>query len=252
MNNGNGNELNNSGNYVENNVVKNDFKSRMLIYILFAIVTICFIYFFIAEGLIKIQGLNDNPSDSKNEASEFLALANKYASEVEKLWTSDSMLCQDSINPNNYLKPSKLSSKDKYEGPALYYVFINTLDSSEIKLDVDSDKDVAGWVRINKETNSFYVALSDGTNYILDKGNQRGAEFGTPYNSLKEKDVITTGNGANYQYFNGEIFGSSTDGNGWGIGDYKVLSDDDKSNDGIYMSNGKKTGGYTPFCKNIN
>ena len=50
---------------------------------------------------------------------------------------------------------------------------------------------------------------------------------------------------------NGEIFGSNTEGNGLGIGDYILLTDGDDSNDGIYMSNGKKTSGWTPFCSNV-
>ena len=75
-----------------------------------------------------------------------------------------------------------------------------------------------------------------------------GTEFGTKTTELKESDVITTGNGSNYQYKNGEVFGSNTEGKGWGIGDYKVSTDGDESNDGIYMSNGPKTSGWTPFC----
>ena len=116
-----------------------------------------------------------------------------------------------------------------------------------MKLDVENNTPVSGWVRVGKTDNSYYVALSDGTNYIVDKG----PEFGIKSTDLTIKDVVTTGNGSNYQYINGEIFSSNTDDNGWGIGDSKVLSDDDESNDGIYISKGKKTSGNTPYCSNI-
>ena len=179
--------------------------------------------------------------------TEFLTLANKYVAAVNKLWTSDSMECQNAVDQTEILKPSNLSDIDAYGGSAFYYVFINTKDENEMKLDVDDQRSVAGWVRIKKSDNSYYIALSDGKNYIVD----RGTEFGISSSNLSEKDVVTTGNGYNYQYMNGEIFGSNTEGNGWGIGDYILLTDGDDSNDGIYMSNGKKTSGWTPFCSNV-
>ncbi len=190
---------------------------------------------------------NTNRASSNNSKKEFLTLANSYVTKVQELWNNDALVCQDAINPGLLLKPSALSDKDAYSGNAFYYVFINTADASELNLGISNQKPVAGWVRIGKSDNSFYIALSDGKNYIVDKG----TEYGVLASSLTVNDVITTGNGNNYQYMNGEIFGSNTEGNGWGIGDYKLLTDGDDTNDGIYMSNGKKTAGYTPFCTNI-
>ncbi len=197
------------------------------------------------------QPVDNTENNTSNEVTgpteaqtEFLALANKYVEAVKEMWTKEEIVCQDALNQKKTFKPSKLSDKDGYGGPAYYYVFIDTDNSSEVKINVDSTKSVAGWVRINKPNNEYYVALSDGTNYIVEKG----YEVNVKYNDLTANDVVTTGNGNNYQYKNGEILGSNTEGNGWGIGDAKVLSDGDDSNDGIYMSNGKKTGGYTPFC----
>ena len=191
--------------------------------------------------------VEDNTPVAKTAEEEFLALANEYVSAVDALWTNDSMVCQNATNQEELLKPSALSVTDAYNGNAFYYVFINTKDDSEMKLDVVTDKDVAGWIRIGKADNSYYVALSDGVNYIVDTG----TEFGKASTALTIDDVVTTGNGANYQYMDGQIFGSNTDGNGWGIGDYLVLTDDDDTNDGIYMTNGKKDAGWTPFCSNV-
>ena len=193
--------------------------------------------------------VENNTVAEPTKEEKFVELAGKYVKAVEDLWTTDKMVCQNPSNTNETLKPSELSSTDSWGGPAYYYVFIDTAASDEMKLDVDDKTAVAGWVRIGKTDNSYYVALSDGTNYIVDKGTDEG--MGIKSSALTAKDVVTTGNGNNYQYKNGEIFGSQTDGKGWGIGDSVVLADDDKSNDGIYMSNGKKTGGYTPFCSNI-
>ena len=207
----------------------------------------------IAGGFFLFGGTNENeqtpqqPTNNNEEEKAFLALAGKYVDAVAELWESDKMVCQNATNATEMLKPSELSTSDAYGGPAYYYVFINTKDDTEMKLDVDDSTDVAGWVRIGKTDSSYYVALSDGTTYIVDKGTEEGEKF----SNLTVKDVFTKGNGNNYQYFNGEIYGSNTDGNGWGIGDSVVLNDDDDTNDGIYMSNGKKTGGYTPFCNNI-
>ncbi len=192
------------------------------------------------------NGGNNQPV-TKTEEAKFLELANKYVETVDKMWKEDKMVCQDAKDATQSLKPSELSSTDQFEGPAFYYVFIDTAASDEMKLDLTSDRQVAGWVRIGKSDGTYYVALSDGKNYVVDKGTENGVVS----SSLTASDVVTTGNGNNYQYKNGEIFGSQTDGNGWGIGDAVVLSDEDPSNDGIYMSNGRKDGGYTPFCSNL-
>lgn len=192
------------------------------------------------------NGGNNQPV-TKSEEAQFLELANKYVETVDKMWKEDKMVCQDAKDATQSLKPSELSSTDQFEGPAFYYVFIDTAASDEMKLDLTSDKQVAGWVRIGKSDGTYYVALSDGKTYVVDKGTENGVVS----SSLTASDVVTTGNGNNYQYKNGEIFGSQTDGNGWGIGDAVVLSDEDPSNDGIYMSNGRKDGGYTPFCSNL-
>ena len=45
------------------------------------------------------------------------------------------------------------------------------------------------------------------------------------------------------------ILGSQTGGEGWGIGDYAVMTDEDEENNGIYMINGDKNTGWTPYCK---
>ncbi len=196
------------------------------------------------------QSNNKNDDDntvSDNAAKQFLDLANVYVSAVDKLWKEDKMLCQDGKDQKKKMKPSELSDKDAYDGPAYYYVFIDTKNNSEMKLDVENDTDVAGWVRIGKQDNSYYVALSDGTTYIVDRGTDNGIKS----TDLTVKDVVTNGNGSNYQYMNGEIFGSNTEGKGWGIGDYKLLTDGDDDNNGIYMSNGKKDAGWTPFCSNL-
>ena len=203
------------------------------------------VYFLFFKGSGEVNKPEPNPVSE--EATKLMALAGKYVDAVDALWTSDNMLCQNATNPLEMLKPSALSGVDAYGGPAFYYVFIDTKNSSEMKLDVDDSTDVAGWVRIGKNNDSYYVALSDGVNYIVDKG----TDFDVPFSTLSASSVITGGNGSLYQYLNGEIFGSNTDGNGWGIGDVAILTDGDDSNDGIYMSNGKKTAGYTPFCTNV-
>ena len=189
----------------------------------------------------------EQPVQNTQAQEEFLALANKYVTAVSGLWNDDAMVCQDAVKKEETLKPSALASKDSFEGDAFYYVFINTKDSNEMKLNVDDTRAVAGWIRIGKADNSYYVALSDGTNYIVDKG----TEFGVKSTDLTINDVVTTGSGSNYQYMDGEIFGSNTDGNGWGIGDYAISTDGDDTNDGLYMSNGKKDSGWTPFCSNV-
>jgi hypothetical protein len=184
------------------------------------------------------------PTPVSTEATQFFSLAGEYVDAVNTLWTNDELVCQDAANPTIVKKPSELSSVDSYGGPAFYYVFIDTKNSTEVNLNVDNSKGVAGWIRVGKANGSYYVALSDGENYLVDKG----TDFDVPFSSLSSKDVVTGGNGSMYQYLNGEIFGSNTDGNGWGIGDVAILKDGDDSNDGIYMSNGKKTDGYTPYC----
>ena len=200
-------------------------------------------------GNSKENEVTPAPAPVANRAQQkFLDLASEYVEAASSLWSSDNVLCQNATNPSEVLKPSQLSSVDAYSGPAYYYLFIDTSATDEIKLDVDNSRAVSGWVRIGKSDNSYYVALSDGVNYIIDKG----TEFGVLFNNLTVDDVNTNGNGSFYQYRNGEIFGSNTDGNGWGIGDVSLLTDGDDSNDGIYMSNGKKTAGYTPFCVNVN
>ena len=201
----------------------------------------------IGIGIFMIYKPINKPKSNNDSKTEFLNLAKKYVEEVNKLWNSDEIVCQNASNPSEFVKPSQLSNIDAYGGNAFYYVFINNKDASEMKLNVNSQKAVAGWVRIGKSDNSYYIALSDGKTYIVDKG----YEYGKVYSALSSKDVMTNGNGFNYQYMNGEIFGSNTEGNGWGIGDYKLLTDGDDTNDGIYMSNGKKTAGYTPYCTNI-
>ena len=249
--------MNNENNNVETNQINNGSeapKKNNLVIIIAVIVVlvaiVCGLIFMLGGSKENESGNNSNESNEGSSSvatqTEFLTIANKYVAAVEKLWTSDSMVCQDAKDSSLVVKPSELSATDKYEGDASYYVFINTADSTEMKLDVDNQKAVAGWVRIRKSDNSYYVALSDGTNYIIDTG----TKMGTPFTSLTASDVVTTGNGSNYQYMNGEIFGSNTDGNGWGIGDYAISTDGDSTNDGIYMSNGKKTGGYTPYCSN--
>ena len=234
-------------------------KNNLVLIIIIAVVLIglCVGIILIVSGSKKEESKpNDNdksgeketkPAETSKVESDFLALANKYVEAVDKMWKADLMTCQDGQDQTKSLKPSELSATDAYGGNAFYYVFINTKDDTEMKLDVDSDKDVAGWIRVGKADNSYYVALSDGTNYIVDKG----MEFGIKSTELKESDVVTKGNGNNYQYMNGQIFGSNSEGNGWGIGDYKISTDDDDTNDGIYMTNGLKTAGWTPFCSNV-
>ena len=188
------------------------------------------------------------PTPVSSEATQFFALASEYVDAVNTLWTNDELVCQDAANPTDVKKPSELSSVDSYGGPAFYYVFIDTKNSTEVNLNVDNSKGVAGWIRVGIANGSYYVALSDGVNYLVDKG----TDFDVPFSSMGTKDVVTGGNGSMYQYLNGEIFGSNTNGNGWGIGDVAILKDGDDSNDGIYMSNGKKTDGYTPYCAKAN
>ena len=190
---------------------------------------------------------NSNTQTTTKADEEFLELAKKYVAAAEKMWNDNNMLCQNSIDQTTYVKPSELSEKDTYEGNAEYFIFIDTANSNEIKLNVENNKAVSGWVRVVKATNTFYVALSDGTNYIVDRGPAQTKKA----SELTKSDVVTTGNGNNYQYKNENIFGSQTEDNGWGIGDYKISTDGDTSNDGIYMDNGKKDGGYSPFCKNV-
>ena len=182
----------------------------------------------------------------KDNKEEFFALANKYLAAVNELWENDNMVCQNAKKPTEFLKPSQLPDKDKSGWTAYYYVFIDSYSTDEMKLNVDDDTKVNGWIRINKSNGDRYVALSDGTNYLLDKGYEKDIAIST----LSKADVITTGNGDNIQYRDGEIFGSSTEGDGWGIGDFKNTRDGDDSNNGIYTSFGKKTGGQTPWCKN--
>ena len=211
-------------------------------------------------GLYFMLGKKDEPTtptpdsnntsqktDTNENATKFLSLANKYVDAVDQLWSSDKMVCQDAVDQTKELKPSELSDSDSYGGPAYYYVFIDTANTDEMKLDVDDNTAVSGWIRIGKTDKSYYVALSDGKNYIVDTG----TEFGTKSTALTAKDVVTNGNGNLYQYKSGEVIGSNTDGKGWGIGDYAIITDGDDSNDGIYMDNGPKTSGWTPFCSNV-
>ena len=210
--------------------------------------------YFIFSGKDDKPKTNDNDNNTtKPEAKtyekekEFLDLAGMYRDAVEKLWNEDKIQCQDAQDATKMLKPSELSEKDKYEGNAYYYVFIDSEADDEVKLDVASDKKVAGWVRIDKKDKVYYVALSDGVNYIIDAG----YENNNPFTNITEKDVFTNGNGKNFQYKHGNIYGSNTEGKGWGIGDFGVIDDEDETNDGIYNTYGPKTGGYTPYCTNI-
>ena len=50
------------------------------------------------------------------------------------------------------------------------------------------------------------------------------------------------------QYYDGNIYGSATDGEGWGIGDYQIILDGDDTNNGSYLTWGPKSGGMTPYC----
>ncbi len=227
-------------------------KKNNLIIIIMAGVALLLVVCGIILSVIGNSNKNEEaptPAPVVNRAQQkFLDLARKYVDAASSLWASDNLLCQNATNASEALRPSQLSSVDAYSGPAYYYLFIDSSATDELKLDVDDSRSVAGWVRIGKSDSSYYVALSDGVNYIVDKG----TEFGVVFNNLTVDDVKTDGNGSFYQYLNGEIFGSNTDGNGWGIGDVSLLTDGDDSNNGIYMSNGKKTAGYTPFCVNVN
>ena len=191
---------------------------------------------------------NNNQPASNDKQTEFLNLANKYVSAVDKMWKEDKMICENATDFSQFLKPSELSTKDQYQGSADYYVFINTVDESEMKIDVDDNTAVAGWIRINKESGKYYVALSDGTNYIVDAGYRVNKPSST---ELTANDVITTGNGSNYQYYGGLILGHATNSDAWGVGDYKIMTDGDDTNDGIYSQQGPKTGSYTAYCTNI-
>ena len=191
---------------------------------------------------------NTQPSASTSKQTEFLNLANKYVAAVDKMWKEDKMVCENATDFTQFLKPSELSVKDQYKGSADYYVFINTVDESEMKIDVDDNTPVAGWIRINKESGNYYVALSDGTNYIVDAGYKVNKPTST---ELTANDVITTGNGSNYQYYGGLILGHATNSDAWGVGDYKIMTDGDDTNDGIYSQQGPKTGSYTAYCTNI-
>ena len=190
---------------------------------------------------------NNTKEEATAEQTEFLALAQKYVDAVDALWTSDSMLCQDTADQTKEKKPSELTQTDSYGGPAYYYVFIDTGSADEMKLDVETTKKLGGWIRIGAPDKSYYVALSDGTNYIVDPGYENNKNF----KDIKAIDVVTTGNGNNYQYLNGTVWGAANQGNGWRMGDAVVLTDTDESNDGDYMTNGPKTSGWTPFCKNV-
>ena len=190
-------------------------------------------------------GGNTTPTTNSG-AEEFLALAKEYAAAVDTLWKEDKMQCIDAHDPSKLLKPSELSSTDAEEGVANYFVFIDSDNSEEMNLNISNPKKVYGFVRIDKASGSHYIGLSDGTNYILDKGNSINKPTTT---ELTVSDVHTDGNGSFLQYRNGTIYGSSTEGDGWGIADYSLLSDDDESNDGIYSSFGPKT--YTSYCSNI-
>ena len=231
-------------------------KKNTLLIVIIAVVVLAGIAAGVYFGFLKDEkGDNSGDKDKSGEkqdktptedpsSKEFLELAGKYVDAVKALWTSDGMTCQDALDQTLNKIPSQLSDTDSYSGPAYYYVFINTADATEMKLNVESTRAVAGWVRIGKKDNSYYVALSDGTYYIVDKG----TENNVPFSSITSKDVVKTGNGNNYQYYNGVIYGSDTDGQGWGIGDYVNMTDGDDTNNGKYMSNGPKDGGYTPYC----
>ena len=191
---------------------------------------------------------NTQPAASTSKQTEFLNLANKYVAAVDKMWKEDNMVCENATDFTQFLKPSELSDKDQYQGSADYYVFINTVDESEMKIDVDDNTPVAGWIRINKESGNYYVALSDGTNYIVDAGYRVNKPTST---ELTANDVIITGNGSNYQYYGGLILGQATNSDAWGVGDYKIMTDGDDTNNGIYNQQGPKTGSYTAYCTNI-
>ena len=193
---------------------------------------------------------NTTVKEDDSVQSEFLDLAKEYSSTVEKMWKEENILCQDALDASKVVKPSELSESNSFGGTAYYYVFIDTDATDEIKLNVSNTKSVAGWVRVGKKDNSFYVALSDGKNYIVDKGDGQDVTA-IETSDLKTSDVNTSGNGNNYQYKNGTIYGAASQGDGWRIGDAVVLNDSDTTNDGDYMSNGPKDGGYTPFCKNV-
>lgn len=229
-------------------------KNNLLIIIIVAVVLIgagIGLYFALSGKDDEPEEPTPTPTPKEDtptaEQTAFYELAGKYVAAVEELWTNDKMVCQDAADTTKELKPTELSDKDSYGGDAYYYVFINTKDDTEFKLNVETTKDVAGWVRIGKADKNYYVALSDGTNYIIDPGTDPGK--GIAFSTLTAKKVVTNGNGSNYQYMDTQIIGSNTDGEGWGIGDWKLLSDDDESNNDIYSIFGNKTSGYTPYCK---
>ena len=195
----------------------------------------------------------NNTTEENTKEKEFLALVNKYVDAAKEMWTGETVLCQDPTKPKStkkdnkdfeMVKPTALPDADSWGGNASYYLFIDTNKSDEINFGVSDSTKVAGWVRVIKKTGEYYIALSDGTNYVLDKG----TDFDFKASDLTTTDVHTDGNGNSYQYFDGEIFGSGTDGNGWGIGDYAIIRDGDDTNNGNFMTNGKKDGGFTPFC----
>ena len=194
---------------------------------------------------------NTTVDDSKEK--EFLALANKYVDAAKEMWTGETVICQDLTKPKSTKKdntdfemgkPTTLPDADSWGGNASYYFFIDTNKDDEINFGISNSTKVAGWVRVIKKTGEYYVALSDGTNYIIDKG----TDFDFKASEVTTKDVHTDGNGYSYQYYDGNIYGSATDGEGWGIGDYQIILDGDDTNNGSYLTWGPKSGGMTPYC----
>lgn len=181
--------------------------------------------------------------------AEFLDIAKEYVNKAQKMWDNGIITCQNQyakgVDKENipFVKPSELEKTDAYGGTAVYYLFVDNESSDEIDFGINTDRKIAGWVKIGMD-GKVYAALSDGTNYLVDDGNNK-----LEFKDVTYKNIISTGNGNNYQFKNGMILGSQTDGNGWGIGDYVIMSDGDDSNNGIYMSNGDKNTGWTPYCK---
>ena len=184
-----------------------------------------------------------------NEKLEFIELAKKYVDSAKNLWNNGKVTCQNQyakgVDKENipFVAPKKLAKKDTYGGEAVYYLFVDNENKEEIDFGVKTDKKIAGWVKIGAN-GSVYAALSDGTHYLVDKGDNS-----LQFKDVTYKNIVARGNGNNYQFKNGMILGSQTGGEGWGIGDYAVMSDEDEENNGIYMINGDKNTGWTPYCK---
>ena len=198
----------------------------------------------------------ENKTVDTTKQTEFLALVKQYVDAAKKMWDDETIVCQ---NPNNrekleMLKPSALpNSSTNKQGEKTnvdYYIFFNTKDSTEINFGVSNTNDVAGWVRVrtdkdDKTKQTYYIALSDGTTYVVDKGYEKDFRA----SDLTVNDVHIDGDGNYYQYFDGEILGAANKGDGWRIGNSVVLKDNDDTNNSDFNSQGPKNGGYTPYCE---